>query len=101
MLHAFPAGPEESDHRPTCPECAALCVQATHRCIRLLGRGIAADTWLFSDRTRGELVAIKLFTRPVNKAQLASITQEILVSPGLVATRGGRDAITRLDCRLH
>ncbi|BDA44043.1 Serine/threonine-protein kinase SAPK3 [Coccomyxa sp. Obi] len=37
----------------------------SHRAIKHLGRGAAADTWLFVDRKRNRLVAIKLFPRPI------------------------------------
>lgn len=54
-------------------------VQASHRAIRLLGKGAAADTWLFADRERDRLVAVKLFPRPIPRSQRNSTLREITV----------------------
>lgn len=55
-------------------------MQASHRAIRHLGRGAAADTWLFVDRKRNRLVAIKLFPRPIPAGLRDSTLSEIKVA---------------------
>ena len=58
---------------------APIMLQASHRAIRLLGKGAAADTWLFADRERDRLVAVKLFPRPIPRSQRNSTLREITV----------------------
>ncbi len=64
----------------TCPENVAWRLQASHRAIKHLGRGAAADTWLFVDRKRNRLVAIKLFPRPIPAGLRDSTLSEIKVA---------------------
>ena len=53
--------------------------QASHRAVKAIGRGAAADTWLFMDRKRNRLVAVKLFARPIPHALRDSTVREITV----------------------
>jgi hypothetical protein len=55
-------------------------LKESHRAIKPIGRGAAADTWLFADRKRNRLVAVKLFPRPIPKALQASTLSEIQVA---------------------
>jgi len=54
-------------------------VQASHRAVKAIGRGAAADTWLFMDKKRNRLVAVKLFQRPIPDALRDSTVREITV----------------------
>ena len=47
--------------------------------MKLLGRGMAADTWLFRDTNSHKLVAIKLYPRPLPDIQRESTLREIQV----------------------
>ena len=52
----------------------------THQAVKLLGRGAAADIWLFRDLKHGNQVAVKLFERPLPQAALQAVLREIKVS---------------------
>ena len=54
-------------------------VQASHRAVKAIGRGAAADTWLFMDKKRNRLVAVKLFERPIPDVLKESTIREITV----------------------
>lgn len=54
-------------------------MQASHRAVKAIGRGAAADTWLFMDKKRNRLVAVKLFQRPIPDALRDSTVREITV----------------------
>ena len=51
----------------------------THQAVKLLGRGAAADIWLFRDLKHGNQVAVKLFERPLPQAALQAVLREIKV----------------------
>ena len=51
----------------------------THQAVKLLGRGAAADIWLFRDLKHGNQVAVKLFERPVPEAAVQAVLREIKV----------------------
>ena len=53
--------------------------QASHRAVKAIGRGAAADTWLFMDKKRNRLVAVKLFERPIPDVLKESTIREITV----------------------
>ena len=53
--------------------------QASHRAVKAIGRGAVADTWLFMDKKRNRLVAVKLFQRPLAHALRDSTVREITV----------------------
>eukprot|EP00884_Botryococcus_braunii_P019410 jgi/Botrbrau1/6152/Bobra.331_2s0042.1 len=57
--------------------------QATHTAVRLLGRGAAADTWLFQDLRTKHLVAIKLFPLPIAKHMVPNVVREISIQAEL------------------
>ncbi|KAK9809819.1 hypothetical protein WJX73_009694 [Symbiochloris irregularis] len=50
---------------------------ASHQAVKLLGRGMAGDTWLFRDTESHKLVAIKLYPRPIPDIQHESTLREI------------------------
>jgi serine/threonine protein kinase len=52
---------------------------STHEAIKPLGKGGTGDTWLYKDRTTGELVAVKLMKRPLPKVVEPHIQREIRV----------------------
>ncbi len=54
-------------------------MQASHRAVKAIGRGAAADTWLFMDKKRNRLVAVKLFERPIPDVLKESTIREITV----------------------
>lgn len=56
---------------------------ASHRAVKAIGRGAAADTWLFMDRKRNRLVAVKLFARPIPHGLRDSTVREITVQAEL------------------
>ena len=47
--------------------------------MKAIGRGAVADTWLFMDKKRNRLVAVKLFQRPLAHALRDSTVREITV----------------------
>jgi len=51
----------------------------THQAVKLLGRGAAADIWLFRDLKHGNQVAVKLFERPLPQAAVQAVLREIKV----------------------
>ena len=51
----------------------------THQAVKLLGRGAAADIWLFRDLKHGNQVAVKLFERPLPQAAMQAVLREIKV----------------------
>ena len=53
----------------------------THQALRLLGRGTAADTWLFRDIKLSKPVAIKMFQRPIDYYPVSAVQREVMVSP--------------------
>lgn len=52
----------------------------THQAVKLLGRGAAADIWLFRDLKHGNQVAVKLFERPIPQAAVQAVLREIKVN---------------------
>ena len=61
-------------------------LQASHQAVKLLGRGMAGDTWLFRDTDTHKLVAIKLYPRPIPEIQHESTLREIKVCAGTFCT---------------
>ena len=55
----------------------------THQAVKLLGRGAAADIWLFRDLKHGNQVAVKLFERPLPEGALQAVLREIKVKLSL------------------
>ena len=53
----------------------------THQALRLLGRGTAADTWLFRDIKLSKPVAIKMFQRPIDSYPVSAVQREVMVGP--------------------
>lgn len=51
----------------------------SHQAVKLLGRGAAADIWLFRDLKHGNQVAVKLFERPLPQAAMQAVLREIKV----------------------
>lgn len=51
----------------------------THQAVKLLGRGAAADIWLFRDLKHGNQVAVKLFERPLPQAAVQAVLREVKV----------------------
>ncbi|DBA66108.1 TPA: hypothetical protein ACH3X2_003106 [Trebouxia sp. C0005] len=51
----------------------------THQAVKLLGRGAAADIWLFRDLKHGNQVAVKLFERPLPQAAVQAVLREIKI----------------------
>lgn len=51
----------------------------THQAVKLLGRGAAADIWLFRDLKHGNQVAVKLFERPLPEAAVQAVLREIKI----------------------
>ena len=47
--------------------------------VKLLGRGAAADIWLFRDLKHGGQVAVKLFERPLPQGAMQAVLREIKV----------------------
>ena len=47
--------------------------------VKLLGRGAAADIWLFRDLKHGGQVAVKLFERPLPQGAIQAVLREIKV----------------------
>lgn len=47
--------------------------------VKLLGRGAAADIWLFRDLKHGNQVAVKLFERPLPQGAMQAVLREIKV----------------------
>ena len=47
--------------------------------VKLLGRGAAADIWLFRDLKHGNQVAVKLFERPLPQGAIQAVLREIKV----------------------
>lgn len=61
----------------------------THQAVKLLGRGAAADIWLFRDLKHGNQVAVKLFERPLPQAAVQAVLREIKVPrPATCSTAG-------------
>lgn len=52
----------------------------SHQAVKLLGRGAAADIWLFRDLKHGNQVAVKLFERPLPSGAVEAVLREIKVS---------------------
>lgn len=70
---------------------------ATHQAVKLLGRGMAGDTWLFRDTSTERLVAVKLYPRPIPDIQHESTLREIKtqtdLAPGHVSLINVYEAI--------
>lgn len=54
-------------------------LSGTHQAVKLLGRGAAADIWLFRDLKHGNQVAVKLFERPLAQGAVQAVLREIKV----------------------
>lgn len=53
------------------------------RALRLLGKGSAAETWLFRDTSLSKPVAIKLFSRPIDSYPIEAVQREVLTQTDL------------------
>lgn len=73
----------------------------THQAVKLLGRGAAADIWLFRDLKHGNQVAVKLFERPLPQAALQAVLREIKVRHICIAAQGSCREFAYLSWPLH
>lgn len=55
-------------------------LSGSYQAVKLLGRGAAADIWLFRDLKHGNQVAVKLFERPLPQAAKEAVLREIKVT---------------------
>ena len=55
-------------------------LSGSFQAVKLLGRGAAADIWLFRDLKHGNQVAVKLFERPLPQAAKEAVLREIKVT---------------------
>lgn len=56
-------------------------LEGQFQAVKLLGRGAAADIWLFRDLKHGNQVAVKLFERPLPQGAMQAVLREIKVTP--------------------
>ena len=56
-------------------------LEGQFQAVKLLGRGAAADIWLFRDLKHGNQVAVKLFERPLPQGAINAVLREIKVTP--------------------
>ena len=61
--------------------------QEGYQAVKLLGRGMAGDTWLMRDKETAKLVAIKLFPRPIPDVQHEPTIREFQVPAGCQPAR--------------
>ncbi|KAL3154733.1 hypothetical protein ABBQ38_011281 [Trebouxia sp. C0009 RCD-2024] len=54
-------------------------LEGQFQAVKLLGRGAAADIWLFRDLKHGNQVAVKLFERPLAQGAIHAVLREIKI----------------------
>lgn len=68
--------------RKTTPE-ALIELKGTHQAIKLMGRGLVGEVWMFRDLKTHDIYAVKLIPRPIPQEFLNSLIREVQIQSSL------------------